>query len=170
MGEDTKPPLFADLMPVTFGRDAVSPRPPPTLTAEEAAKQAALEALLHQIRECVCEADAASAELRPLPTDKGSADESLSWLAAQAIYLAWAMSLAWLANSSGDPVLTSGRLDGSMLPHEADDDQIISMAGGMVDGRFTRAVLKRLKAKLPAGKLLPDALATLLEEDGVSIG
>jgi len=141
-----------------------------TVDDEEAAKQAVVDALLLQIRECVGEIDAEIAESQPLSTDGLEDEGGFTDLAAEAIFLAWTMSLGWFARTRGGNVLAAAGLDESMLPPGADDAQIISMSGGLADGPFTRAVLKKLKARLPGGASLPDAVVELLKEDGITVG
>lgn len=137
---------------------------------DDAETAAVTETLLGRIRECVQEADASKPEIKPLPTDDVDPDAaSLSWLAAQAIYLAWVMSIDALVEENDDTVVTSAMLDEAMLPHGTDDDEIVNLSGGLADGPFTREVLKRLKAKLPVGKFLPDEMIALLKQDDVTV-
>lgn len=117
--------------------------------------------LTGKILECIRD------EYEKYPPDPSQVD-ALEMIAA-GVWLAWAMSIDWLIRSSGDKVLTVERLDDAMLPLGTSDERLYALSGGLVDGSFMRPVLKRLKAKLPAGKILPDEMVEVLRNDGITV-
>ena len=120
--------------------------------------------LCDQIGSCLHE-DAARP---PVPTGDGGTSPTRESIVI-AVFYVWNWSLEWLVESSGNRTLTSARLDESMLPIGLTDGLIVSLSDGLTDGPTLRAVLKRLKASLPEGALLPEDLVEMLAMEGIVI-
>lgn len=121
-----------------------------------------LVALLDRLKGFVCEAVLETVTPGDSSEPHENDDLALDY-AAQGAYLAWIMVLDKVWNESGG--LTAEDLNEALLPPGTSDEELTGLAGGIVGGAIIRAALKRFKATLPSGTVLPEVIIELLKDE-----